>query len=124
MREAVNQPAGGDPGHPRSDQGNALSAEEEPVIAMAQGAQDYSARARPLRIPLSVHAIFTISDFAWMRLRLRVECKFWSFAPAGSMRCKHLGDREIRPSDNIPENTRISDGLLKPLVWMAEEEWH
>jgi hypothetical protein len=35
---------------------------------MAQGAQDDRARARPLSIPVSVHAIFTISDFAGMRL--------------------------------------------------------
>ena len=36
--EPVDQPAGGDAGHPRADERDALAAEEEPEVAVAQGA--------------------------------------------------------------------------------------
>ena len=35
--EAIDQPAGGDAGHPGADEGDALAAEEEPEVAMAKG---------------------------------------------------------------------------------------
>ena len=36
----INEPAGGETRHPSADEKNALSAEKEPEIAVAQGAQD------------------------------------------------------------------------------------
>ena len=37
-REAVDEPGGGDAGHPRADEGDALAAEEETEVAMAESA--------------------------------------------------------------------------------------
>ena len=40
--EAVDQPAGGDAGHPGADEREALAAEEEAVVAASEGAQEES----------------------------------------------------------------------------------
>ena len=39
MRETIDQPAGGDSGHPGADERNALATEEELVITVAERAQ-------------------------------------------------------------------------------------
>src|SRR6185437_17073223 len=41
----VHQPTGGDARHPGADEGNALPTEEQPIIAIAQGAQNKFPRA-------------------------------------------------------------------------------
>jgi len=38
--EAVDQPAGGDPGDPGTDQRDGLPAEEEAIVAVAEGADE------------------------------------------------------------------------------------
>jgi hypothetical protein len=42
MGDAVNQPAHGDGLHPGSDEGHALAKEEQPIIAVVQGAKNLS----------------------------------------------------------------------------------
>ena len=39
MGEPVDQPCGGDAGHPGANEGDALAAEEEPVVGAAQGSE-------------------------------------------------------------------------------------
>jgi hypothetical protein len=42
MGDPVNQPALGDGLHPGSDEGHALAKEEQPIVAVVEGAKDLS----------------------------------------------------------------------------------